>query len=510
MSAKSIMIQGTMSNAGKSFVAAGFCRIFHQDGYRTAPFKSQNMALNSYITKDGLEMGRAQVMQAEAAGVEPRVEMNPILLKPTSNMGSQVIVNGEVLENMRAMDYYRRKPEFIPAVKQAYEKLAADHDVIVLEGAGSPAEINLMENDIVNMGMARMAGAPVLLVADIDRGGVFASVYGTVMLLPPEQRAYIKGILINKFRGDVEILRPGLDKIRELTGIPVLGVIPMEPFDLDEEDSLSERLTEDRPVTGQADVAVIRLPKISNFTDFFALEHRAGVHVRYVSSVEKLGRPDLIFLPGTKNTLEDLKWLRECGLEAAICRLHGEGVPVFGICGGYQMMGEQVSDPDGVEAGGTLRGMGLLPVSTVFSEEKTRTRMRGRVLHLPEVLSGHTEDGAAAEALPEVSGYEIHMGTSGLAEGAAPFLRLSDGREDGCVSDDGLACGTYLHGIFDEGETAERLLTWLRQKKGIRLEAPELSRTQIKEQEYDRLADLLRRSVDMEAIYMILEKGIDA
>ena len=509
MSAKSIMIQGTMSNAGKSFVAAGFCRIFHQDGYRTAPFKSQNMALNSYITRDGLEMGRAQVMQAEAAGVEPQVEMNPILLKPTSNMGSQVIVNGEVLENMRAMEYYRRKPEFIPAVKQAYEKLAADYDVIVLEGAGSPAEINLMENDIVNMGMARIAGSPVLLVADIDRGGVFASVYGTVMLLPPEQRAYIKGILINKFRGDVEILRPGLDKIRELTGIPVLGVIPMEHFDLDEEDSLSERLTEEQSVAGQADVAVIRLPKISNFTDFFALENRSGVHVRYVSSAEKLGRPDLIFLPGTKNTLEDLKWLRESGLEASICRLHGEGVPVFGICGGYQMMGQTISDPEGVEAGGSLRGMGLLQVSTVFSGEKTRTRMQGRVLQLPDVLSDPAA-GGDDKPLSEVSGYEIHMGVSHLQKGAKAFLQLSDGREDGCVSADGLACGTYLHGIFDEGEMAERLLAWLRQRKGIRTEQPEFSRAQIKEQEYDRLAALLRRSVDMKAIYTILEKGMEA
>ena len=451
--AKKIMIQGTMSNSGKSFVAAALCRIFKQDGYSVAPFKSQNMALNSYITKDGLEIGRAQAMQAEAAGIAPTVDMNPILLKPTSQMGSQVIVNGEVFGNLRAMDYYRRKTEFIPAVREAFERLESQFDAIVLEGAGSPAEINLRDNDIVNMGMAKIANAPVLLVGDIDRGGVFASLYGTVSLLEPEERARIKGLVINKFRGDVKILEPGLRMIEERLHIPVVGVIPMEQIDLDDEDSLSDRLVRTKAQDG-LDVAVIHLPHISNFTDFNALEHYEGVSLRYVDRAAHLGRPDLILLPGTKNTLEDLKWLRECGLEAAICRLHGEGVPVFGICGGYQMMGEQVSDPDGVEAGGTLRGMGLLPVSTVFSEEKTRTRMRGRVLHLPEVLSGHTEDGAAAEALPEVSGYEIHMGTSVLAEGAAPFLRLSDGREDGCVSAGAFPDADQGTGIRPAGRSA--------------------------------------------------------
>lgn len=274
MSAKTIMVQGTMSNSGKSFVAAALCRIFHQDSYRTSPFKSQNMALNSYITRDGLEMGRAQVMQAEAAGIEPRVEMNPILLKPTGNMGSQMIVNGLVYGNMRAMEYYRNKQKFVPAVKDAYERLAQEFDILVLEGAGSPAEINLKEEDIVNMGMARMARAPVLLVADIDRGGVFASIYGTIQLLEEEERRFVKGILINKFRGDAEILKPGLRKIEELTGVPVLGVIPMEPLDLDDEDSLSERLDRRKSSADEADAAVIRLPRISNFTDFAALDRR--------------------------------------------------------------------------------------------------------------------------------------------------------------------------------------------------------------------------------------------
>ena len=321
--AKKIMIQGTMSNSGKSFVAAALCRIFKQDGYSVAPFKSQNMALNSYITKDGLEIGRAQAMQAEAAGIAPTVDMNPILLKPTSQMGSQVIVNGEVFGNLRAMDYYRRKTEFIPAVREAFERLESQFDAIVLEGAGSPAEINLRDNDIVNMGMAKIANAPVLLVGDIDRGGVFASLYGTVSLLEPEERARIKGLVINKFRGDVKILEPGLRMIEERLHIPVVGVIPMEQIDLDDEDSLSDRLVRTKAQDG-LDVAVIHLPHISNFTDFNALEHYDGVSLRYVDRPAHLGRPDLILLPGTKNTMADLKWLRESGLEAMIWRLAEE------------------------------------------------------------------------------------------------------------------------------------------------------------------------------------------
>ena len=317
--AKKIMIQGTMSNSGKSFVAAALCRILRQDGYSVAPFKSQNMALNSYITKDGLEIGRAQAMQAEAAGIAPTVDMNPILLKPTSQMGSQVIVNGEVFGNLRAMDYYRRKTEFIPAVREAFERLESQFDAIVLEGAGSPAEINLRDNDIVNMGMAKIANAPVLLVGDIDRGGVFASLYGTVSLLEPEERARIKGLVINKFRGDVKILEPGLRMIEERLHIPVVGVIPMEQIDLDDEDSLSDRLVRTKAQDG-LDVAVIHLPHISNFTDFNALEHYDGVSLRYVDRPAHLGQPDLILLPGTKNTMADLKWLRESGLEAMIWR----------------------------------------------------------------------------------------------------------------------------------------------------------------------------------------------
>ncbi|MGN0150733.1 MAG: cobyric acid synthase, partial [Clostridia bacterium] len=341
--AKAIMIQGTMSNAGKSIIAAALCRIFKQDGYKAAPFKSQNMALNSYITEEGLEMGRAQVVQAEAAGIKPSVLMNPILLKPTSDRGSQVIVNGEVRSDMSAADYYKYKKKLIPDIMKAYNALAAEYDIIVIEGAGSPAEINLKQNDIVNMGMAKMADAPVLLVGDIDRGGVFAQLYGTVELLEPSEKERIKGLIINKFRGDKEILKPGLSMLEELTKIPVAGVVPHMQLDIDDEDSLSERFNNKR--IGAVDIAVIHFPRISNFTDFSVFERFNNVSVRYVKSVAELKNPDMIIFPGTKNTIEDLKWLRESGLEAAVLKAADSGKVIFGICGGYQMLGEEISDP---------------------------------------------------------------------------------------------------------------------------------------------------------------------
>lgn len=367
--AKSIMIQGTMSNAGKSLIAAGLCRIFKQDGYKVAPFKSQNMALNSYVTSEGLEMGRAQVVQAMAAGVEPSVRMNPILLKPTTDMGSQVIVQGQVVGNMRAMDYFAKKKEYIPVIRESYEQLAADHDIIVIEGAGSPAEINLKQDDIVNMGMAKIADAPVLLVGDIDRGGVFAQLIGTVMLLEPEEQARIKGLIVNKFRGDKKILDPGITMLEERAGKPVLGVVPYADVDIEDEDSLASSL-EETHIQAEIDVAVIRFPRISNFTDMQALSMERDVSVRYVTKPSELGEPDVILLPGTKNTIQDLLWLRESGLEAKITRLAKKGTIVFGICGGYQMLGESLMDPLQTESAlGSVRGMGLLPVTTVFEEE---------------------------------------------------------------------------------------------------------------------------------------------
>ena len=315
--ALNIMMQGTMSNAGKSLLAAALCRIFRQDGYRVAPFKSQNMALNSFITAGGGEMGRAQVVQAEAAGIAPDVRMNPILLKPTTDVGSQVIVNGVVQGNMRAMEYYRRKREFLPAVMEAYEALAAEYDVIVIEGAGSPAEINLKQDDFVNMGLAKLVDAPVLLIGDIDRGGVFAQLYGTIALLEADERARVKGTVINKFRGDRSILEPGLRQLETLCGVPVAGVIPYTHVDVDDEDSLSERFSRDT-ARKLLDVAAIRLPRISNFTDFSPFERYENVSLRYVEKVSELGAPDMILIPGTKSTIADLQWLRQSGLEAAV------------------------------------------------------------------------------------------------------------------------------------------------------------------------------------------------
>ena len=404
--AKAIMVQGTMSNAGKSLLAAGLCRIFKQDGYRVAPFKSQNMALNSFITEDGLEMGRAQVMQAEAAGIKPSVLMNPILLKPTNDVGSQVIVNGEVLGTMSARDYFKYKKTLVPDVMKAYNALAEENDIIVIEGAGSPAEINLKTEDIVNMGMAKMAKAPVLLVGDIDRGGVFAQLYGTVELLEPDEREMVKGLIINKFRGDKTILDPGVEMLEEKCGIPVVGVAPYLDIQVEDEDSLTDRFDRNQEI-GQIDIAVIRVPRISNFTDFNPLESIPGVSLRYVKHASDLKNPDVIMLPGTKNTMEDLLWMRQNGLEAAVLKKAAEGKVIFGVCGGYQMLGESLSDPDHVEAGGEIKGMGLLPMHTIFRDSKTRTRVQGRFPQVKGIL--HTLTGT------ELEGYEIHMGESILS-----------------------------------------------------------------------------------------------
>lgn len=498
--AKAIMIQGTMSNAGKSLVAAGLCRIFKQDGYKVAPFKAQNMALNSFITREGLEMGRAQVTQAEAAGVEPSVLMNPILLKPTNDTSSQVIVNGEVMDNLSAADYYKRKRDLVAAVKDSYDKLAAEHDIIVLEGAGSPAEINLKENDIVNMYMAKLAKAPVLLVGDIDRGGVFASIVGTMQLFEPEERELVKGILINKFRGDRSILQPGLDQLSEIIQKPIAGVIPYMHLDIDDEDSLTERFTR-KGEAGLVDLAVIRVPRISNFTDFNVLESMPGVTVRYVDSAAALGDPDLILLPGTKNTMADLLWMRQNGIESCIHKHAAAGKPVFGICGGYQMLGRVLKDPHGVEHGGEMAGIGLLPSVTVFEEEKTRTRVTGTFRGVEGIFSGLSGI--------DFEGYEIHMGTSSLEEGNV----LADIAEDGAPAKaDGLnsgnVYGSYVHGIFDREEVAKAIISALLRAKGLSDEdVVSTDMAAYKEQQYDLLADGIRRNMDMDLLYRIVEQG---
>jgi len=486
--AKNIMIQGTMSNAGKSLLAAGLCRIFRQDGYRVAPFKSQNMALNSFITKTGAEMGRAQVVQAEAAGIEPDVRMNPILLKPTTDVGSQVIVNGQVQGNMRAMEYYRRKREFIPAVMEAYNSLAQEYDIIVIEGAGSPAEINLKATDIVNMGLAELVDAPVLLVGDIDRGGVFAQLYGTIALLEPREQRRIKGTIVNKFRGDRAILQPGIDILEKICGVPVAGVIPYTHVDIDDEDSLSTRFH-----TGDGrkdiDIAVVKLPRISNFTDVSPLERFESVSVRYIERPDQLHQPDMILLPGTKSTIADLLWLRQSGLEAAICQQAARGCIVFGICGGYQMLGTSIRDPLGVEAAGVteVKGMGLLPMDTVFQGEKVQQQTGG----VFGTISGplHSLSGMA------YAGYEIHMGRSG--QQLPPLVSR------------GNVYGSYIHGIFDGAGIAQAVIGDLAARKGIdpgtlTVFDPE----RYKQEQYDKLADAVRGGLDMDFVYRVLNREV--
>ncbi len=479
-----------MSGAGKSLLVAALCRIFRQDGLSVAPFKSQNMALNSYVTADGLEMGRAQVVQARAAGLEPDVRMNPILLKPSSDTGSQLIVGGEVRGHYDARSYFAHKRNLVPDILRAYNSLAAEHDVMVIEGAGSPAEINLRADDIVNMGLAELVDAPVVLVGDIDRGGVFAQLYGTVALLMPEERARVVGTVVNKFRGDVGILEPGLVQLEELCGVPVLGVVPYVHADIDDEDSISDRfghVGEHRPV----DIAIIRLPRISNFTDFSPLDRHPALGVRYVGNPRELGEPDLIVLPGTKSTMDDLLWLRESDLEMALRRRWLAGAAILGVCGGYQMLGRQLRDPYGVERGGELAGMRLLPCDTTFAGDKTRTRVEGSVL-------------AEGMAGARVEGYEIHMGRT-ERYGGASFARLDDGSEEGCTA--ASVMGTYLHGLFDTGEAVDALATWLLARKGLAADDVRTqSHDEYQERQLDLLADAVRNALNMDALYAAMER----
>ena len=485
-----------MSNAGKSLLAAGLCRIFKQDGYRVAPFKSQNMALNSFATKEGLEMSRAQVVQAEAAGTDPLVCMNPILLKPTDDQGSQVIINGKSIGNMKARDYFKFKTELIPVIKEAFRKLEDQFDIIVIEGAGSPAEINLKENDIVNMGLAEMVDAPVLLVGDIDRGGVFAQLLGTLMLLEESEKERVCGLIINKFRGDASLLDSGIEMLEEKGGVPVVGTVPYMDIKVEDEDSLSDRLTANR--RGLIDIAVVRLPKISNFTDLDVFEQFPDVSVRYISAPEELRGADMVVLPGSKSTIADLTWLREKGMEKEIISLSRSGVPVFGICGGYQMLGVEVSDPEGVEGGGKVEGLGLLPVSTVLTGSKKTEQFSGHFCNVEGLLAGLSG--------LEVEGYEIHMGQTFpegcMAQCAADFTSSGTGVCEGNVY------GTYIHGIFDREGVAAAVVEALAEKKGVSLSGGDASgHREFKEREYDRLAAILRENLDMDRIYSMLREA---
>lgn len=490
--AKVIMIQGTMSGAGKSLLVAGLLRVMKRDGYRVAPFKSQNMALNSFITEEGLEMGRAQAMQAEAAGIAPLACMNPVLLKPTDHTGSQVIVNGQVLGNMGAREYFEYKESLLPDIKRSFQKLEGLSDIIVVEGAGSPAEINLREHDIVNMGLAEILDAPVLLVGDIDRGGVFAQLLGTLMLLTEAEQSRVKGLIINKFRGDKSLLDSGIGILEEKGNILVTGVIPYMDIDLEDEDSLAERFGNRKK--GRIDIAVIKYPRISNFTDFNVFGQMPEVSVRYATTAAELGCPDLVFLPGSKNTMGDLGWMRQNGLEDAVKGLAGK-VPICGICGGYQMMGIEISDPRGLEAGGAMEGMGLLPVRTELKPEKVRRQTHGAINRLEGIFSALS--GLSFE------GYEIHMGQS-VKEGdrtggpEGPFVTGE------CKN----VYGTYVHGVFDQGEAALALVEALAGKKGIALGHGDiLDFKAYKEKQYEKLADTLSEYLDMEKIYGMLREA---
>jgi cobyric acid synthase cobQ len=495
--ARAIMIQGTMSNAGKSLICAGLCRILKQDGYRVAPFKSQNMALNSGVTKDGLEMGRAQVVQAEAAGIEPSVLMNPILLKPVTNMGSQLIVCGQVRGNYEAAEYFRIKHTLIPEIMKAYDELASQNDIIVIEGAGSPAEINLSKGDFANMGMAKLAGAPVLLIGDIDRGGVFAQLYGTIKLLPEDEQDIIKGLVINKFRGDANLLSDGLDMISSLTDKPVAGVIPMLDVDIDDEDSLSSRFYSNSN-DAIIDIAVIKLPKISNFTDMAPLEATEGVGVRYITRAQDFGRPDLIIIPGTKNTISDLMWMRTAGIEEHIVKLSKAGTPVIGICGGYQMLGMSITDKAGTEGGGSIAGIGLLPVHTEFKTEKHLAKTSATFLKVNGLLSSLSG--------VNITGYEIHMGKTYLTHEASSLLTLNGNEVMGCQN--GNVYGSYMHGFFESNECRSAILRDLSEHKGLTFNKNILNWEEYKERQYDMLAEGIRSNLNMKMIYDVIEKGI--
>ncbi len=503
--AKVIMLQGTASSVGKSLLTAALCRIFHQEGYRVSPFKSQNMALNSYITDEGLEMGRAQVFQAEAAAAKPSVIMNPILLKPTADAHAQVIIKGKVYDNMTAIQYQQFKPSLRTMLRDIYEELSSSCDVVVIEGAGSPAEINLKENDIVNMGMAEIADAPVILIGDIDRGGVFASLYGTIMLLTEEEKARVKGIIINKFRGDIKILEPGLRMLEDLTGKPVLGVIPYGDFCIEDEDSVSERLNRRTTGDGKVRLDIICLPHISNYTDFHVFELFPEASIRYVTHLDSFDRPDAIIIPGTKNTIADLKYLRETGLEKSIIEAHKQGTVIFGICGGFQMLGHNISDPMGVESSlSCIRGLGLLDMETIFEGDKVTTQVEGKVAASASGVFQSQQE-------LKVRGYEIHMGRTILGEGTKPFIeiyhRLGEDSQllDGAVDEKNQVFGTYIHGIFDDIGFTRCFLDYFMAKKGYGMGEKTLTLEEFKEAQYNKLAEVVKSSLNMEEIFRIME-----
>ena len=501
-----IMMMGTSSHVGKSILATAMCRILYRKGRKVVPFKAQNMALNSYVTRDGDEMGRAQVAQAEAAGMEPMVDMNPVLLKPTGNAASQVIIMGKPVGNMSAREYHRGYSlKAFDAVKEALGRLDKEYDTIVIEGAGSPAEINLKANDIVNMRVAKYLQAPVLLIADIDRGGALASLVGTLELLDEEERALVKGLVINKFRGDVTLLTPAIDFLEEKTGKPVLGVVPhIDQMGIDDEDSVSLEEKQAAPTEGDIRIAVIQTPKISNFTDFDALAHEKDVALYYVKSVEDLGEPDVIMLPGSKNTTEDMLYLRKSGLGEKILAHAKAGKAVIGICGGYQMLGEVIRDPQHTESqNDEAAGLGLLGMETVFASEKLTSQVVAQCQDLHFMGQSISAD--------NLQGYEIHMGHTAFTREADkhPFT-VCQRRGKTCASQDGTAnaagnvFGTYIHGVFDNDVFRRSVLNALRHSKGLEALANTRNVMAEKQKAYEHLADVVEKALDMEKLYQIM------
>ena len=509
MAARALMILGTSSHAGKSLTVAALCRILRQDGYDVAPFKAQNMALNSFATREGHEIGRAQAMQAQAAGLEPHVDMNPILLKPTSDVGAQVILNGKVLGNYRGADYYELKPQLLEAVTAAYRRLAARHEVVVLEGAGSPVEMNLKDCDLVNLKMAEIANARCFLVTDIDRGGIFASLVGTYTLLDPHERARFEGFLINKFRGDINLFAAGIDYLEQRLSQPCLGVIPyLRDHGIDDEDSVSLERRGVRPSLASDDrlsVCVVWLPYLSNFTDFTALENQPGVVVYYARRPEEARAADVLILPGSKSTIPDLLWLKECGWESAIKAHAAAGKPLVGICGGFQMLGREVRDPHRTESDvEVVKGLELLDVVTVLEPEKV-TRQATAELLAP---SRFAPDAASTS----FAGYEIHLGETRVGDKSQSLFRLRrlgdvESHNDGAVNEDGTVLGTYLHGLFDSGEGLELLLRhWQKLRGKTTVSTSIINPIAGLEKRYDALAANFRRHLNMNIIYRLIGK----
>ncbi|TDX52992.1 cobyric acid synthase [Orenia marismortui] len=501
METKTIMIQGTASHVGKSVLSSAFCRIFYQDGYKVAPFKSQNMALNSYVTREGGEIGRAQAVQAEAAKIEATVDMNPILLKPQEDTIAQLIIHGKATTQIKAKDYFSEQEIGLKAIKDSLKRLKEEYEVLVIEGAGSPAEVNLRDFDLVNMKVAKLADAPVILVADIDRGGVFADIIGTFELLNEEEKKRIKAIIINKFRGEVGRLKSGIEYIEQETGVPVLGVIPyFDEFKIPEEDAIAEYVQGAKDY--EVDIAVITLPHISNFTDFDLLAEEPGVRLRYVKDKFELGNPDVIIIPGTKNTIDDLDYLYQIDFDKEIIKSFEAGTTIVGICGGYQILGSIIKDPDGIESKKQeIKALGLLDIETTIEEEKITSQVEGKLINkqLLEIADS------------SVKAYEIHMGRTELGEKVKPLFRITKRSQqevnvsEGACSEGGRVWGTYLHGIFDNQQFRRSFINKLRGEKGLApLREEKISTEKERKEAYNNLADLVRDNLNMELLYEII------